>query len=89
MQTWIQFTRTNKTRFNNKTMKHEKIEPYQQNILGSDGVFIPDGRYNLDSAINSAYPQIFRLKNICKIDGFKVYQGKFLNTSKLLFEKII
>ena len=65
-------------------MKHVNIEPYEQNILGSDGVFISDGRLNLDSHINMAYTEIFRKKKVCKITGFKVYQGEFLNENNLL-----
>ena len=34
MKTWVQFTRTNKTKFNNKTMKIEKIDKVRK-ISGS------------------------------------------------------
>jgi hypothetical protein len=43
--------------------------------MGSDGVLILDGRDSLDTAINDAYTQADRLKNVKKFGGFQIRKG--------------
>lgn len=52
--------------------------------LGSDGVFILDGRNNLQTMKCDAQARIHTLRNIAKIDGYRIMQGnKFSNATQL------
>ena len=75
MKYYCQFTRTQSIEYNDK-MQAIACKPYQQDILGSDNVFILDGRNNIDTMIQACIEQWQCRKNIYKdITGFKIVQA--------------
>lgn len=58
-------------------------------MLGSDGVFILDGRNNLDTMIEDSYKRINQMKNIHpNIAAFEIFKGNRIddNNESLWFE---
>jgi len=61
------------------------VEPYVRELLGSDGVFILDGRNSIDTMIQDAKTRADKMKNVKTIHGFKIIKAnKFSDTGKIL-----
>ena len=59
-------------------------------MLGSDGVFILDGRNNMNTMINDSKKRINQLKNVQSgIVGFKIHKGERFSNSKCLYRQLI
>ena len=84
MKNWIQYTITSDDKYNHKTNKFDKCEPYQKEKMGSFGVSSYDGRYSYMTIVNLANKHV--RNNIDKITGFKLYSGDWLNESNLIHE---
>ena len=68
MKYYLQFLTTN-------VEETEVIE-----LLGSEGVFVLDGRCNLRSMKCTAQERMYKLKHLHEIDGYKIMKGdKFSN----------
>ena len=66
------------------TVSHDKIEVVE--VMGSDGVFILDGRNNLRTMSQDAMKRMHKLRNVCKIDGYKIMKGERFDNSVCLYE---
>ena len=53
----------------------ENIKPVE--LLGSDGVYILDGRNSIDTMIEDSLLRIERLKRVHEIIGFEIRKGDF------------
>lgn len=53
----------------------ENIKPVE--LLGSDGVYILDGRNSIDTMIEDAFLRIDILKRVHEIIGFEIRKGDF------------
>ena len=67
--------------------------PFTQEIetgLGSDAIYILDGRTRLDTMINDAYERQYKLRKVKPFFcGFRVYRGtRFDDNNTCLYEKI-
>ena len=51
------------------------IDEELHEILGSDGVFILDGRNNRRTMICDAQERIHKLRNVQRIDGYRIMKG--------------
>ena len=80
MKAYVQFTETVDITFNRVIMEWVKCEPQEKDCIGSDGVFILDGRNSIDTMIEDAKDRAKKLKNIKPwISGFKIIKGDFNN----------
>ena len=86
MKYFVQFKNYNNVKWNNKLMKVVEVEPYLQDNLGSDSVFILDGRNNLATMIIDAKKQAQRLKNVAKIDAFEIHKGTRFSESTIIYK---
>ena len=78
MKYYVQFTRTLGTQWNNSHNTFQSCKPYQQDILGSSGVFILDGRNNIKTMVKDSMYRKYNLQNIhSDITGFKIMKGDF------------
>ena len=67
-----------------------KLDGSIDEALGSDGVFILDGRQNLDTQINDAYERLDKLKNVRPYYvGFEIRDGERFSNSRLVYRKVI
>ena len=55
-------------------------------ILGSDGVFILDGRNNLRTMICDAMIRMNKLRRVMSPDGYKIMKGERFDKSKCVYE---
>ncbi len=53
---------------------------------GSDGVFILDGRTNLRTMKCGAMSRMYKLRNVSKIDGFKIMKGESFTKSHCVYK---
>ena len=65
-----------------------EVIPYLQDKLGSDGVYILDGRNSLSTMIQDCYDRIDRLKNIYRVDGFEIRRGTKFSDSKVIYQSL-
>lgn len=54
--------------------------------IGSDGVFILDGRNNLRTMKCDAIERAYRLRNVQNIDGYKIMRGTRFDNSVCVYE---
>ena len=90
MKYYAQFTQIRDTKWSQDTCEWTPCTPYHQDILGSIGIFILDGRNNLDTMIHDAIDQAMRLAQVSKIDGFRImnsYDGRFSNSHQVFFQE--
>lgn len=57
------------------------IDEELHEILGTDGVFILDGRNNQRTMICDAQIRMHQLRNVQKIDGYKIMKGDSFTNS--------
>ena len=86
MKNYVQFKRINNLKYQDGKMI--EVEPYLQEILGSDGVFILDGRNDINTMINDCHDRIKRLKNIFTVNAFEIHRGDFRN-STIVYKEVI
>jgi len=73
------------TQFYTKCLSGKEIE-----CLGSDGVFILDGRNNLSTMINDSIKRINQLKNVVPyITGFSIEKGNRFSNSVTIYKQNI
>jgi hypothetical protein len=83
MKVYAQFYYMDTTKWTAKG--YIKVEPFEQEILGTDGVFILDGRNSIDTMIQDAKTRADKLKNVKTIHGFKIIRAnKFSDTGTIL-----
>ena len=90
MKYYAQFTHINNTKWNQETCERAVCAPYHQDKLGSDGVFILDGRNSLFTMIQDAKNQANRLTQVATIDGLRImkaYEGRFSNARQVHFQE--
>lgn len=56
--------------------------------LGSDGVFILDGRNNLRTMKCDAQERMFKLRKVAKIDGYKIMKGEKFSKAECVYQWI-
>lgn len=78
MRTYAFFYKLQAHRFNITTMQLENCPLYYTEIFGSDGIFILDGRNNINSHITAINERIEKMKKVRQIDGFKIFKGATL-----------
>jgi hypothetical protein len=89
MKAFIHFTVTNTSHWDRNTKTMIPCEPYQTDLLGSDGVFVLDGRQKLHTWIRQAYKRIHALEQVhSNITGFKIMSGNFRN-AKCIHTEIV
>jgi hypothetical protein len=54
--------------------------------LGSDGVFILDGRNNLNTMKCDAQERMFKLRNVSKIDGYRIMEGERFTNAQMKYQ---
>ena len=54
--------------------------------IGSDGVFILDGRNTLDTMKRDAQERLFRLKNVSRIDGYRIMKGERFTNAEQVYQ---
>jgi len=64
------------------------VAKFPVNALGSDGVFILDGRNNLNTMIVDAKQRKEQLKNVKTFVGFKIMQGERFTDCKEIYNSI-
>ena len=64
------------------------IDDELHEILGSDGVFILDGRNKLRTMKCDAQERIHKLRNVQKIDGYRIMRGSRFGNSVCVYEWI-
>ena len=64
---------------------HVKDNELHENI-GSDGVFILDGRNTLDTMKCDAQERLFRLRNVSRIDGYRIMKGERFSDAEQVYE---
>ena len=64
---------------------HVKDNELHENI-GSDGVFILDGRNTLDTMKRDAQERLFRLRNVSRIDGYRIMKGERFSDAEQVYE---
>ena len=69
--------------FYTKNLAGETME-----ALGTDGVFILDGRNNLDTMIFDGQEQAYSLHRIHKYEGFKVIRGSSFYSENAMTDMI-
>jgi len=78
MKAYVQFF-TNSTGYVQGTIppvfSKDNIKPVE--LLGSEGVYILDGRNSIDTMIEDAFLRIERLKRVHEIIGFEIRKGDF------------
>lgn len=62
------------------------IENELQEICGSDGVFILDGRNSLRTMKCDAQERIYKLRNVQKIAGYAIMKGERFTNSVCLYK---
>jgi hypothetical protein len=88
MKYYAQFMEPRNKSFNSKTMMFEECTPYEVECVGTDGVFILDGRNSIDTMINDAKDRANKLRNVKpQISSFKIIKGeKFINEGSVVYE---
>ena len=87
MKYYAQITELNNMRWNPETSKIEKVEPYQVDCLGSEGVIILDGRLSLESMKEVTRAYIKRLKSIHpNMSGFQIYKASNFYDTTFLYD---
>lgn len=80
MKACVQFF-TNSTGYVDGTIppvfSQDNIEPVE--LLGSDGVYILDGRNTIDTMIEDSILRIEKLKRVHEIIGFEIRKGNLNN----------
>jgi len=80
MKAYVQFF-TNSTGYVQGTIppvfSKENIKPVE--LLGSEGVYILDGRTSIYTMVEDALLRIERLKRVHEIIGFEIRMGDFYN----------
>ena len=86
MKYYCQFTKTIDIEYNDK-MQAIACKPYQSDVMGDRGVFILDGRNNIDTMIDDCINQFNCIKNNHKkITGFKIVRANsFITTGKIIY----
>ena len=64
---------------------HVRDNELHENI-GSDGVFILDGRNTLNTMKCDAQERLFRLRNVSKIDGYRIMKGERFTNAEQVYE---
>ena len=82
MTYYAQFAQLQTTRWNQAECRYIPCTPYYQDILGSMGVYILDGRNTLDNMIFDAKIQAQRLQSIKPIHGIRIMRGNRFDNSK-------
>ena len=54
--------------------------------LGSDGVFILDGRNTLETMKRDAQERLFRLRNVRQIDGYRIMKGERFTNAEQVYQ---
>ena len=75
MKYYTQFLETRTSRFDKKLMEFTSCEPYCIESLGSDGIFILDGRNNLETMIRDSVTRMKKLSKLHDYTGFKIMKG--------------
>ena len=74
MKYYVQFTHANDARTR------------MRDAVGSDGVFILDGRNNLETFKVDAQQQMHRLRKVASFDGYKIIKAEsFLDKENLIY----
>ena len=55
-------------------------------LLGSEGVFVLDGRWNEHSMRCAAQEQMHRLRHLHKIDGYRIMKGNKFSNGVCIYE---
>ena len=74
-----------------QTFKDGKIvtvEKFPIDALGSDGVFILDGRNNIETMVFDSKIRMHTLKNIHNYIGFKIMKGERFTDAKEIYKSI-
>ena len=88
MKAYVQFFEIRDVRWNNNTMAFVSCEPFEADCLGTDGRYILDGRSNLDSMVIDAQQRAYAIRNVCKVDGFKIVQAtSFRGEGKVVYHE--
>jgi len=66
------------------TVSHDEVEVVD--VCGSDGIFILDGRNTLRTMKHDALERMYKLRNVCSIDGYKIMKGERFDNSVCLYE---
>ena len=86
MKYYAQFTQFQTTKWNQAECRYIPCTPYYQDILGSSGVCILDGRNSMNTMINDAKIQAQRLQPITPIHGIRIMRGnRFDNSQEVEF----
>lgn len=64
------------------------VEKFPVDALGSDGVFILDGRNSLNTMKTDAKKRIEQLKNVRTFVGFKIMKGERFTNSKEVYKQV-
>lgn len=89
MKAFVQFLNSNDRKYTMKAgkMSVETVPVYHMEACGSDGVFILDGRNNLDTMIDDAFSRMHTLRKVSRFSGFKIMRGDF-KSSKCIYKYI-
>jgi len=90
MKYYVQFEETRKDKWNDKTRGFEDCTPYQVDAIGSDGVYILDGRNSLNTMIQDAKDRAKLINLLCHFTGFKIVRGsRFSDNNTVLYRGTI
>jgi hypothetical protein len=85
---YVQFYELRTQKWDKEKMEFVQCEPFESDCLGSNGICILDGRLNLERLRGHAIDQAFKIRNVKKVDGFKIIRAKSLrSTGTVLHEE--
>ena len=88
MKYYAQFKVLNNQVWSKEENKLVEVIPYLIDRLGSDGVFILDGRNSLDTMIVDCHEQVDRLRNIYHAKGFDICKGERFSDSRVIYKSL-
>lgn len=85
MKAYVQFQREQNLRYN-LAGGWEEVEPYLQDILGTEGIYILDGRTKLHTMIQDTLARIKHLRFVQpSIAAFEIHKGN-LKASQVIYK---
>ncbi len=84
---YVQFMQSNNIRYDEKSKKLIDVEPYDQDMLASEGYAFLDARKRLDNLIEDAKKAADRLRFVHHITAFKIMIGDLKKASCIYHQK--
>ena len=88
MKYYAQFKVLHNKAWSKEQGKLVDVIPYLRDKIGSDGVYVLDGRNNLCTMIVDCHDRVAKLRNLFQVDGFDICKGEKFSTSVIVYQSL-